>query len=111
VLEFRDENHYEVFNTSTERIGLGAFSITPGQTVRCTFELDLHLAQGTFRLAVSLFRYDVGKVYDRMFPAATAFVHCDRDVRGAVNLHPRAALLADNGAARHALPVPVAGRP
>lgn len=90
VLEVRDESQYEVFNTSTERLGLGVFSIEPGQTVQCTFELDLHLAQGTFNLAVSVYRYDISKTYDRCFPAATMFVKADRDVRGAVNLYPRA---------------------
>jgi ABC-type polysaccharide/polyol phosphate transport system ATPase subunit len=97
ALELRDENHYEVFNTSTQRIGLDAFSIKPGETVRCSFELDLHLAQGTFHLGVSIFRYDIGKLYDRVFPAATVFVTSDCDVRGAVNLHPRAVLHGQNG--------------
>ncbi len=88
ALEFRDENHYEIFNTSTERLGHGTFAIEPGETVRRSFELDLHLAQGTFHLGVSIYRYDIGKVYDRLFPAATLFVKCDRDVRGVANLHP-----------------------
>jgi ABC-type polysaccharide/polyol phosphate transport system ATPase subunit len=100
VLELRDENYYEVFNTSTERLGHGAFTIEPGEAVRCSFELDLHLAPGTFNLGVSVFRYDIGKVYDRVIPAATIFVTCDRDVRGAVNLHPTAVFHSGAGAAR-----------
>jgi homopolymeric O-antigen transport system ATP-binding protein len=95
ALEVRDENQYEVFNTSTERIGLAAFSIKPGETVRCTFELDLHLAQGTFHVGASVYRYDISKTYDRWFPAATVFVKCVGDVRGVANLHPRAVLHAD----------------
>lgn len=94
VLEFRDENHYEVFNTSTERLGHPAFAMQAGETVHCTFELDLHLAPGTFNLGVSVFRYDIGKAYDRVCPAATIFVTCDRDVRGAVNLYPTAVVHA-----------------
>jgi lipopolysaccharide transport system ATP-binding protein len=92
VLEFRDENRYDVFDTSTERLGLGTFSVKPRETVRCTFELDLHLVPGTFDMVVSLHRYDVNKTYDRWFPAATIFVKADRDVRGAANLRPRATL-------------------
>jgi ABC-type polysaccharide/polyol phosphate transport system ATPase subunit len=97
AIEFRDENQYEVFNTSTERIGLGTFAIEPTHTVRCSFELDLHLAQGTFHLGVTVYRYDISKTYDRWFPAATVFVRYDRDVRGVANLHPRAVVYAENG--------------
>ena len=96
ALEVRDENHYEVFNTSTERLGLGTFAIKPGEPVRYTFELDLHLAQGTFHLGASIFRYDIGKLYDRWFPVATFFIRCDADVRGAANLYPRAVRIAGN---------------
>ena len=97
VLEVRDENNYEVFNTSTERLGHGAFAIAPGGRVHCTFELDLHLAPGTFHFAAGIFRYDIGKAYDRLSPAATFFVTCDRDVRGAVNLNPVAVLRTETG--------------
>jgi homopolymeric O-antigen transport system ATP-binding protein len=96
VLEFRDENNYEVFNTSTERLGHAAFAIEPGESMHCTFELDLHLAPGTFHLGVSIHRYDIGKAYDRVCPAATIFVRCDRDVRGAVNLRPAVTLRTES---------------
>ncbi len=50
---------------------------------------------GTFNLGVSVYRYDIAKAYDRVCPAATIFVTCDRDVRGAVNLYPTAVVHAD----------------
>lgn len=88
VLELTDDSNYRVFNTSTERLGTGSFSLEPGQDFLCTFELDLHLAQGTFHLGAYLHRYDVQQEYDRWTPAATLFISCAADVRGAVNLNP-----------------------
>ena len=89
VLELRDDSQYEVFNTSTERLGMDPVSLRAGETYRCTFALDLHLAAGTFHFAVLLYRYDVQREYFRLSPAVTFFVTADRDVRGAANLYPR----------------------
>src|SRR5215469_5171347 len=41
---FSDEEQYLVFHTSTERLGSDPFSLQPGGTYRCTFELSLNLA-------------------------------------------------------------------
>jgi len=89
ALEVRDETHYAVFHTSTQRMGLAALSLQPNETVHCTFELDLHLAQGMFHLGTTIYRYDKGMTFDRRFPAATIFVSYNQDVRGAANLYPR----------------------
>jgi len=89
ALEVREETHYPVFHTSTERMGLAPLSLQRGETARCTFELNLHLAQGAFHFGTTIYRYDIGKVLDRRFPAATIFVAYDKDVRGAANLYPR----------------------
>lgn len=89
VLELRDDDHYEVFNTSSQRLGTPAFALAPGESFRCTFELDLHLAQGTFHFGAYIHRYDVGRQYDHWAQAATVFISTTQDVRGVVNLNPR----------------------
>jgi lipopolysaccharide transport system ATP-binding protein len=89
VLDICADDNREVCNTSTERLGNGTFSLQPGDTFHCTFELDLHLAAGTFRVGAYLHRYDIERQYDRWYPAATLFVSTSSDVRGCVNLYPR----------------------
>lgn len=84
-----DDNFYSIFDTSTERLGHGRFSLEPAQRFKCTFELDMHLAPGTFHVGVIVYRYDIQRGYDSRFPAHTLFVKSDRDVRGAVNMYPR----------------------
>ena len=54
-----------------------------------TFELDLHLANGTFHVGAYLYRYDVQRELDRVLPAATFFVASEVDVRGHANLYPK----------------------
>jgi lipopolysaccharide transport system ATP-binding protein len=89
VIWFLDETDYEVFNTSTERLGLPSITLEPGQSYRCTFELTLNLAHGTFKLCAAIHRYDIGRNYDRKIPAATLFIGSSMGVRGAVNCFPR----------------------
>ncbi len=84
----RDEGYQDAFNTSTERLGRGTFSLRPGETFRCTYQIDLHLGQGTYHVGVSVVRYDIQREFDRWMPAASLFVHADRDVRGAANCYP-----------------------
>lgn len=87
VLMIYDDNQYELFSASTERMGAPPFTLDPGQKVSYTFDLQLHLAPGTYRLSAALYRYDVQKEYGT-FQGTTFFVHSDVDVRGAVNLYP-----------------------
>jgi lipopolysaccharide transport system ATP-binding protein len=89
VIWFRDETKYEFFNTSTERLGFAPFSLQPGGTFRCTFELSLNFAHGTFHLVTGIHRYDIQKGYDRRDPAATIFIGSTTAVGGAVNCFPR----------------------
>src|SRR4029450_12640062 len=71
--------------------GLVGVSISLGsdQTVKCTFELDLSLAEGTFHVNAFLYRYVTGENYDRWLAATTFFVTGAPEVRGIVTLHPR----------------------
>jgi ABC-type polysaccharide/polyol phosphate transport system ATPase subunit len=92
VLYLVDDRHYNIFDTSTERLGLPPMTLEAGDTRTCSFELDLHLAAGNFHVCSSLYRYDVGHVYDRIEPATTLLIRSPIDVRGAANLYPRVTL-------------------
>ncbi len=89
VIGFTDEKQYIIFNTSTERLGSAPFSLQPGGTYRCTFELTLNIAHGTFHLFTEIYRYDIQKSYGRREPATTIFIGSTMAVRGAVNCFPR----------------------
>lgn len=89
VIWFTDDSQYIIFDTSTERLGYAPFSLQPGGTYRCTFELSLNIAHGTFHLCCAIFRYDIQKTYDRREPACTIFIGSTIAVRGAVNCFPR----------------------
>ncbi len=89
VLFLFDDDQYEVFNTSTERLGAGTFSLEAGGRFDCSFRLDLHLSHGTFHLGCCVYRYDIQREYDRWSPATTFFVNSRVDVRGSANLYPR----------------------
>lgn len=89
VIWFTDETQYIIFHTSTERLGFPPFSLQAGGTYRCTFELALNIAHGTFHLVTEVHRYDIQKGYDRKEPAATIFVGSSTAVGGAVNCFPR----------------------
>jgi homopolymeric O-antigen transport system ATP-binding protein len=89
VIWIVDTTDYEIFNTSTERLGLPPLSLAPGQVYRCTYELKLNIAHGSFGLCAAVHRYDLQKTYDRKVPAATLFVGSSMAVRGAVNCFPR----------------------
>ena len=84
-----DDGYYHVFDTSTQRLGYGTFTLRAGETFTCTFELELHLAVGTFRFGARVYRYDIKQEYDVRFPAATIFIYSDDDVRGVANLYPK----------------------
>lgn len=88
VLELKNTDFYEVFNTSSERLGHPPVTLAAGERARCTFEVDLHLGPGTYYLGVYLYRYDVQRNYDHVFPATSFVVASDRDVLGAANLYP-----------------------
>lgn len=89
ALAIVDESLSQVFNTSSERLEGRSFSLRQGETITLTFELVMHLANGTFHLGVALFRYDLDREFDRVLPAATFFVASEIDVRGSANLYPK----------------------
>jgi len=89
VLSVLDEGLSEAFNTSSERLGTPSISLQKGQSCTLTFEVDMHLASGTFHVGIYLYRHDLQREYDKALPAATFFVESDIDVRGSANLYPR----------------------
>lgn len=89
LLWLTDATQYQIFHTSTEQLGHTRFSLDPGETYRCRFELSLNMAHGTFYVGVAIGRYDIQKAYDLKGPAATVFIGSTSAVRGAVNCFPR----------------------
>jgi hypothetical protein len=84
-----DEQYQSIFDTSTERLGHGNFTLEAGEVFTCTFELQLNLANGLFHPSILVYRYDTQTEYDRWAPATTIHVTSDRDVRGAAQLFPK----------------------
>jgi lipopolysaccharide transport system ATP-binding protein len=89
VLTVLDESLADIFHTSSERLDSLTYDMEAGETRNLTFELDMHLAVGTFHVGVYLYRYDLERDLDRVLPAATFFVASDIDVGGSANLYPK----------------------
>jgi lipopolysaccharide transport system ATP-binding protein len=89
VIQIVDDHQYSVFDTCTQRLGAGPITLDRDQTLTCTFELDLSLAQGTFHVNAFLHRYVKNQAYDVWRSAATFFVTGAPEVHGIVTLHPR----------------------
>lgn len=88
ALYISDENYYQVFNCSTERLGYGTFSLKAGEETTISFSLTMHMSRGTFNMGIILKRYDINTIYDHLFPAANIFIESNADVRGGANLYP-----------------------
>ena len=88
VVDVFNTDFYEIFNTSSERLGHPPLSLKAGDSAECEFDLELHLGPGTYYLGVYLYRYDIERQYDHVFPATSFVVTGDRDTRGSVNLYP-----------------------
>jgi lipopolysaccharide transport system ATP-binding protein len=88
VIQCLDDEMYDVFNTSTQRLGCASFSLGAGERFVVRFALTLRLAPGSYHLGVYLYRYDIQKDYDTRIPAQTFFVSSDVDIRGVADLEP-----------------------
>ncbi|MGO9019221.1 MAG: ABC transporter ATP-binding protein [Syntrophobacteraceae bacterium] len=86
----RDDNvqFQSIFNTSTERLKHPTFSLDAGDKLKIIFELHLHLAPARYHFGAAIYRYDIQKKYHELFPAATIYIHSEKDVRGIANLYP-----------------------
>ena len=92
VVQIVDDHQYPVFDTCTQRLGAGPLALEAGETLRCTFRMQLRLADGTYHVSAYLHRYVTDQAYERWSAAATFFVAGTPKVRGVVNLVPTLAL-------------------
>jgi len=89
TLYITDDQFRNIFDTSTERLGLGNFTLEEGEVYRCTFELHLNLVSGIFHPSVLIYRYDTQTAHDEWAPATTIHVSSEEDVRGTAHCFPR----------------------
>jgi ABC-type polysaccharide/polyol phosphate transport system ATPase subunit len=88
-LYITDDQAQSIFDTSTERLGFGNFTLDENEVFTCTFELNLNLATGMFHPSVLVYRYDTQTEYDKWDPATTIYVSSQEDVRGFVHCFPK----------------------
>jgi len=78
-----------VFETTTERLGYGSFSLEAGEVYSCTFEMRLNVTNGLYHLSALIYRHDTQTVYDEWTAVATIYVSSDDDVRGTAHCFPK----------------------
>ena len=78
-----------VFETTTERLGCGNFSLGPGDVYSCTFEMRLNVTSGIYHISVLIYRHDMQKIYDEWRAVATVYVSSEDDVRGIAHCFPK----------------------
>ena len=88
VIQIVDENQYPVFDTCTQRLGAGPLSLDAGETLSCTFKVQLRLAEGTYHVNAYLHRYVTDRAFERWLSAATFFVGQTPTARGVAHLAP-----------------------
>ncbi|MFL5489248.1 MAG: ABC transporter ATP-binding protein, partial [Gemmatimonadaceae bacterium] len=91
IIQLFNADFYDVFHTSSQRLGHPPLSLAAGQKAECDIDIDMHLGSGTYYLGVYLYRYDIQQQYDHVFPATSFVVTTDRDSHGAANLYPAVA--------------------
>ena len=87
-LFMRDGAFYQIFNISSDRLGAGLLTLEPGEERLLSFELNLHLASGTFHVGLLLHRIDTDQWFEGIDPAASISVNSPVEVGLAVNLYP-----------------------
>lgn len=78
-----------VFETTTERLGCGNFSLEAGQVYSCTFEMRLNVTSGIYHLSTLVYRHDTQTIYDEWPAVATIYVSSEDDVRGTAHCFPK----------------------
>lgn len=105
VIEIVDLNQYKVFDTCTQRLGAGPLALAAGESLRCTFTVQLRLAAGTYHVNAYLYRYVTNVPFDRWLSAATFFVSETPTMKGIANLSP-ALVRLETTSVRTAVPTP-----
>lgn len=88
VIQIFNADFYDIFHTSSERLGMAPLSMAAHEVAECDFDVDLHLGAGTYYLGVYLYRYDAEREYDHVFPATSFVMTTDRGAHGVANLYP-----------------------
>jgi len=91
-----DHAYYELFSVSTEKLGLPALSLEPGERIAATVSIALHCLGGTYQLVVSAWRQDLLVMTDTVMNAGQIYIQTTLGNHGIVN--PYAVL------ERHSLP-------
>jgi lipopolysaccharide transport system ATP-binding protein len=90
VVQIVDNNFYPIFDTCTARLNDGVTAtLEAGEQLECTFQLDMHLAAGTYHVNVYAHEYVVERAFSTWRSAASFFVGETRLVKGDANLYPR----------------------
>lgn len=88
AIGLKDANEYNVFTASSESLTGSSFALAPNEAITCSFQLDLHLAPGSYRICTWVLRFDSETLYDHWATAATIFVSSETHLRGVANLYP-----------------------
>jgi len=89
ILYLLDDNYYEIFEVSSERMLGSARDFQPGDRATYLFDLELNVGSGNFQLCAMLYRHDTQTIFDKIEPAATLMITNPTHVRGIVDLRPR----------------------
>jgi ABC-type polysaccharide/polyol phosphate transport system ATPase subunit len=89
LLYVRDAGYAQIFNVTSDRLGQPALTMQPGDRHTFTFEIDLHLATGTFHICQTLILTDTGRWFENVEPIASVMVTSPVESGGSVNLNPR----------------------
>jgi lipopolysaccharide transport system ATP-binding protein len=90
VVQIVDDSFYHIFDTCNARLNNGvSASLEAGEQLQCSFELDMHLAAGTYHINVYAHEYLTDKPFSTWRSAASFLVGQTRLVKGCVNLYPR----------------------
>lgn len=88
-----DDDSQRIFFTSSNMLNNNKISLTNGESRKCRFELNLHLAPGTYHIGTQIIQRNLGKKLDTCLSAATIYVVSDMEFGGVVNLYPKAIIV------------------
>jgi len=90
VVQIVDGSFYHIFDTCNARLNSGlSASLEAGEQLQCSFELDMHLAAGTYHINVYAHEYLTDRPFSTWRSAASFLISETRLVKGLVNLYPR----------------------
>ena len=91
-LILQDDRYYDIFGTSTERMGLGTITLEAGKSMTCHFDVELNLAPGSYHMRAGLIRNGIDEMLDEIKPQGMLLIRSDCGVFGSANLYPKVAI-------------------